>query len=351
MSKDMDTGELGERAQHLLKVLVEHYLKDGQPVGSRTLSKGSGLDLSPATIRNVMADLEEMGFVLSPHTSAGRVPTVQGYRFFVDSLLTVQELDGPAIARIRSEIEQESNSTSIAEHASQLLSQFTHFAGIVTAPRHNRETLRQVDFLPLTGNQVLVVLVLNHQDVQNRIIRTDRAYTSDELRRASNYVNANYAGRELSDVREQMLSELESARQTLNQMMITAVEVAQKGMVSDQGDSGDLFVSGQTNLMDFGELADMSQLRSLFDAFSNKRDLLHLLEQSHRAPGVHLFIGEESGFEVLDSCSVVTASYELDGEPLGVLGVIGPTRMSYERVIPIVDVTAKMVTAALNRSH
>lgn len=341
---------LSERAQYLLKVLIEHYIRDGQPVGSRTLSKDSALQLSAASIRNVMADLEDLGFVASPHTSAGRVPTVQGYRMFVDSLLTVRRLQGEEVRRIQDEVGHEVDQQGIIATASQLLSEFTNFAGLITIPSQVHETLRQVEFLPLSGNQVLVILVVNHQEVQNRIIQTDRAYTSNELVHAANYLNQSFAGMGLDAVRRQLLHELAGESENLSQMMKTVVAVAEKALFpSERGE--DLVVSGQTNLMEHGELADMARLRQLFNAFSQKRDILHLLDQSQRADGVKLFIGEESGYQMLDACTVVTSPYEVDGDTVGVLGIIGPTRMAYERVIPLVDVTARVVSAALNQRH
>ena len=341
---------LGDRAQFLLKALVEQYIRDGQPVGSRTLSKDAGLSLSAASIRNVMADLEELGFVASPHTSAGRVPTVQGYRMFVDSLLTVRGLDSDEVRRIEAELGYDAEPGAIIETASQILSEFTNFAGLITLPTQIHETLRQVEFLPLSENQVLVILIVNHHEVQNRIIRTDRVYTKSELQQAANYLNASFAGSDLEAVRQQLLKELERDRASLTDMMKTVVAVAERALIPTERPDG-LVVSGQTNLMEHGELADMERLRQLFNAFSQKRDILHLLDRSQVADGVRLFIGEESGYEMLDACTVVTSPYEVDGETVGVLGIIGPTRMAYERVIPLVDVTARVVGAALNQRH
>ena len=344
--------ELGERAQNLLKLLVEQYIRDGQPVGSRTLSRGTSLDLSPATIRNVMSDLEEMGLIRSPHTSAGRVPTVQGYRVFVDDLLAVQPLESDEVSRLAGDLEVEVRSAPAAQDvvaaASRMLSDFTRFVGVVTVPRKSHEYLRHVEFLPLSGGRVLVVLVLNRQEVQNRIIATDRPYSAGELVQAANYLNTHYAGRDLDDVRRDILQDLRATRDRLNEMTASVVEMAEKGLrLDDPG--GDYIVRGHTNLMDQGDPEDIERLRHLFDAFTEKRMLLHLLDRSQDAEGVQLFIGEESGYDVLDQYSVVTSRYEVDSEVVGVLGVIGPTRMAYERVIPVVDITARLLGAALNQ--
>jgi len=343
--------QLDERALYLFKTLVERYIRDGQPVGSRTLSRDSGLDLSAATVRNVMADLEESGLLHSPHTSAGRVPTVQGYRLFVDSLLTVARLDELAASRLRHGFDSESSAETLVESASELLSEVSSLASVVMLPRHEQVTLRHVEFLPLSGTRVLVILVVNQSEVQNRIIHTARKYSRQELDQAANYLNQVCMGRNLMDLRECLIEELRATRKSMNSMMLTAVEMADKAFVADS-DGDDVLVSGQTNLMGYGELADMDKLRQLFEAFREKRDLLHLLDQSLRARGVQIFIGSESGYDVLDSCSVVTAPYGTPEEGvIGVLGVIGPTRMAYERVIPLVDMTARLLGAALKHPH
>ena len=341
---------LSERAQHLLRILVERYIRDGQPVGSRTLSRDSGLDLSPATIRNVMSDLEEMGLVRAPHTSAGRVPTVQGYRLFVDTLLHVSPLGGDEVRRLREQLDATQDRGTLMGSASSLLSDITHLAGVVMLPRHEQVRLRQVEFLPLSDNQILAILVINKREVQNRIIRTERAFSPSELQQAANYINSLGSGKHMHELRDLLLQELQDAREQMNDLMIAAIEMAAQAIPAEP-EIDDFVVAGQTNLMGYNELADMEKLRQLFDAFHRKRDLLHLLDQCLGARGVQIFIGEESGYNVLDECSVVTAPYEVDGRVLGVLGVIGPTRMAYERVIPIVDVTARLLGAALNQVH
>ena len=342
---------LNERAQHLFRVLVERYIGDGQPVGSRTLSRDSGLDLSPATVRNVMADLEEIGLLRSPHVSAGRVPTVQGYRFFVDSLLKVAPVGDGQLEHLRSQLEVKGGRESLMNAATSLISEMTHMAGIVTLPRQERLILRHVEFLALSPERVLVVLVVNGSDVQNRIIHPGRPYSQAVLQQVGNYLNEVCAGKDLREVRESLLAELKEHRSSLDALMFTAIEMADKAFVREPGDEEALLVSGQTNLMEYGELADMEKLRHLFEAFREKTELLHILDQCLRADGLRIFIGEESGYEVLDGCSVITTPYEREGEVLGVLGVIGPTRMAYDRVIPIVDVTARLLGAALNQQH
>ena len=342
---------LNSRAQLLFRTLVERYIRDGRPVGSRTLSRDSGLDLSPATIRNVMADLEELGLLCAPHTSAGRIPTVRGYRLFVDTLLKIEPLVSEDVRKLKEQLDPGGDRDALMGTVSSFLSEITSMAGLVTLPRQEQLTLRQVEFLPLSEQQVLVIMVINEREVQNRIIRTDRDYSASELQQAGNYLTELCAGFDLSSSRDRVLEELRDHRERLNSMMLNAIEMANSAFADDQSQSESLLVSGQTNLMGYGELSDMSKLRHLFEAFNRKRDILHLLDQSVRADGVQIFIGEESGYEAFDDFSVVTAPYEVDGQMLGVLGVIGPTRMAYERVIPIVDVTARLVGAALNKNH
>jgi heat-inducible transcriptional repressor len=339
---------LNERTQHLLKILVERYIRDGQPVGSRTLARDAGLDLSPATVRNVMADLEELGYLRSPHTSAGRVPTARGYRFFVDALLNLRPLDDQAIEALRRRIDQPAqNGVELARSVSDLLSGITQLAGIVMLPRRKVVTLRHVEFLPLSENRVLAILVLNAREVQNRIIQTRRPYSVVELQQAASYLNAQFAGKNIQQAREALLRDLRETRDHLDRLMQTVVDMAEQTFETEP-DGEDYVVAGQTHLMQCADLSDLDKLRQLFDAFNHKRDLLHLFDQCLHAEGVQIFIGEESGFEVLQSCSVVTAPYTVEGQVLGVLGVIGPTRMAYDRVIPVVDATARLLAAVLN---
>lgn len=340
--------DLSERSLYLFRALVEHYISDGQPVGSRTLARETELDLSPATIRNVMADLEDMGLIVSPHTSSGRVPTARGYRLFIDSLMRMNQLDTTEVARIAAQLEPDADIKALLERTSSMLSEITHLAGIVMMPRVEQKSLQHVEFVHLADNRVLVILVMSDNEVQNRIIHTARTYSSSELQQASNYVNENFVGKDLKVVRDMLVQELKKTRDDANQIMQTAIKMAQRAMFGEESKNGDYVLAGQTNLMEVAELSDVEKLRRLFESFSQKRDILHLLDQAIHAKGVQIFIGEESGYDVLDACSVVTSPYAADGEVLGVLGVIGPTRMPYDRVIPIVDVTAKMLGAALN---
>ena len=337
---------LDSRAQHLLKSLIERYIAEGQPVGSRVLSRQSGLELSPATIRNVMADLEEMGFIASPHTSAGRVPTAKGYRFFVDTLLIVKALEDAEINELQGHL-QADRPQLLVNAAAQMLSQLTHFAGVVTTSRRREASFRHVEFMRLSDRRVLLIIVTAEGDVQNRILHTDRPYSQQQLLEASNFLNQHYAGQPFHTIRALLADELRQLREDVVGLMTAAVDAGDAAL-SDTGD--DLVVSGERNLLHAEDLAsNMDRLRRLFEVFEQKTSLMHLLDVTQRAQGVHLFIGGESGLAPLDECSVITAAYEVEGQVVGTLGVIGPTRMAYERVIPIVDVTAKLVSSALSQ--
>ena len=339
--------DLNERSLYLLKALVERYIQDGQPVGSRVLSKDSNLKLSPATIRNVMADLEDMGLIHSPHTSAGRVPTVSGYRLFVNSLLTVKPLDSIELNQLQISLQTENDEPGdVLNKTSKLLSDMTKMAGVVTLPRRESVALRHIEFLPMSNTRVLVIFVTDGQEVHNKIIHTDKLYSPAELQQAANYLNSVYAGRSLSKIREAIVKDMEKDRSRVNQGMIDAVNIA--NLTFSQKPKDDYVLSGETNLMGFSELSDMERLKQLFEAFSQKQGVIHLLDQCLLADGVQIFIGEESGYSAFDHCSLVTSSYSINDEVVGVLGVIGPTRMAYEKVIPFVDVTAKLLGAALN---
>ena len=353
MSPETNSSQLSERSLYLFKTLVEHFIQDGAPVGSRTLSKDLSLNLSPATIRNVMADLEDFGLLDSPHTSAGRVPTAKGYRLFVDSLLRVNDLNSIEVEKIAKELDPGNDFKSLMQRTSSMLSDITQLAGVVMLPRTEQSKLQHIEFVVLSGNRVLVILVVNDREVQNRIINTSRTYSASELQEASNYLNDIFAGKDLTYVRANILDELEKTKEQLSQSMQTAMEMAQLAFDYEKSkvNSDELFFSGETNLMDIAELCEVDKLKKLFNTFNQKRDILHLLEQAISADGIQIFIGEESGHDVLDDCSVVTSPYEVDGKILGVLGVIGPTRMHYERVIPIVDITAKMLGSALNLNN
>lgn len=342
----MTSDVISERASVLLKTLVESHIRDGQPVGSRTLVEQAGLPVSAATIRNVMSDLEERGYLISPHTSAGRIPTAMGYRLFVDSLLQVQPLGQQAITAMRSELNPDKSASELVQSASSLLSSITAQAGLVTVPRQEPGQLRQVEFLPLSGDRVLVILVINEREVQNRIIHTQRAFTEEQLREAANMVNQRFAGRPLQEVQEQIVREMRDARSQIDGYMQDALDLANQALDQDESED-EYLVAGESRLMDNATAGEMLKLRELFDAFEQKKDLLHLLERCARADGVQVFIGEEAGYDVFGDYSVITAPYSDGAQTLGVLGVIGPTRMAYERVIPIVDLTARMLSSAL----
>jgi heat-inducible transcriptional repressor len=347
MASDRTREQLDERAQTLLRILVDKYIRDGQPVGSRTLSRESGLDLSPATIRNIVSDLEELGFVSSPHTSAGRVPTNKGYRFFVDTLIKLTPPKGEELLRFSHSLDEAGGDPqALALSVSNLLSAVTSLAGIVTVPRRAQTAVRQIEFLPLSGHRVLAILVVNDREVQNKILNVRRDFGTDELKRASNYLNELLGGRSLAQVRDLLLAELKNTRATMNAQMVEAIELAQK-VFPEAEPEREFIVAGETNLMGVDQVGNVETLKSLFEAFGRQRDILHLLDQSMNADGVQIFIGHESGYQLLDSYSIVAAPYVSEDDTMGVLGVIGPTRMAYERVIPIVDITAKLLARAL----
>jgi len=339
----VETLVLNERAQTLLKALVERYIADGQPVGSRALSKLSGIGLSPASIRNVMADLEEMGFIASPHTSAGRVPTARGYRLFVDTLLRIKPLASVEVHQLEGQLQTE-NRQKLVSSASHLLSELTHFVGIVMTPRRSA-MFRHIEFLSLSDKRILLIIVSPEGDVQNRIIVTYKNYTPSELIEAANILNQHYAGHSFEEIRRRIHDDLKQLRENMSQLMTAALEAGSQAL---QEESDQVVVSGERNLLQVQDLsANVASLRKLLELFEQKTVLLQLLDVSSRAHGVQIFIGGESGLAPLDECSVITAPYEVDGQIVGTLGVIGPTRMAYERVIPIVDITAKLLSSAL----
>jgi heat-inducible transcriptional repressor len=342
--------QLEPRAQTLLKALVERYIADGQPVGSRALSKISGLDLSPATIRNIMADLEEMGYVASPHTSAGRVPTPRGYRLFVDTLLTVQHFDnqhgqhGVDAERMRLPAQQPQK---LIANAAQMLSSLTQFAGVVQSPRRE-SVFQQIEFLRLSEKRILLVIVDPRGDVQNRLLLTEADYTPAQLVQSANYLNQNFSGLTFDEVRNRLTHELRQLQHDIGGLMQTAVEAGSEAMAEG---SEEMVISGERNLLSVSALSsNMSSLRQMFEMFEQKTGLMQLLDMSSKAGGVQIFIGGESKLVPMDEMSVVTAPYEVNGKIVGTLGVIGPTRMAYERVIPIVDITAKLLSNALSNS-
>jgi len=352
MTSNMDI-EFSEREQHILKLLVDHYIAEGQPVGSRTLSRMPGIDISAASVRNVMGDLEQMGLLKSPHTSAGRIPTSKAWRVFVDTMLEVRQLDDKTINDFRTALDPKLSEQGLVKTASSYLSGFTRMAGMVTVPKHEGKALQQVEFLPLSDRRILAILIMNDSEVQNRIIRVDRDYEKDELEAFSRQLNAEYLGKSLQEVRDLLHEELQHKRDAMSKSMQFMIDVAGEVFVDpeDQRDENmdeNMIVAGETNLMRHADLSNMETLKELFDAFHSKRDIYHLLEQCLSADGVQIFIGRESGYDALGECSLVTAPYETDGKVLGVLGVVGPKRMAYDQVIPVVDIASKLLSAALN---
>jgi heat-inducible transcriptional repressor len=348
MRKQAEDG-LDERAQLVFKLLVEQYIADGTPVPSRALAGQPGVEVSPATVRNILADLEAQGLVKSPHTSAGKIPTNRGLRFFVDSLLRVQPLDEAQISQLQGELDPDLSPKELVESASNLLSHLTHMTCVITLPRMDQVALRHVEFLPLSGGRVLVILVLNDREVQNRVIRTDREYSESELNQAANFINREFGGLSLIKIREALLESMQADKDRMDSLMQTAIDVASRALGDGAEAAGnELVVAGETNLLDFS--GDTHQVRKLFEAFSRKGGILHLLDRCLDSPGIQLFIGEESGYRLLDELSLVTSAYEVKGQLAGVLGVVGPTRMAYQEVIPVVDVTARVLSAAMNYS-
>jgi heat-inducible transcriptional repressor len=339
---------LDERSRSLLKTLVERYIADGQPVGSRTLSRASGLELSPATIRNVMADLEDLGLIVSPHTSAGRVPTARGYRLFVDTMLTARPLDfaaTPELASMRGQLQPDQPQRVIAQ-AAQMLSSLSSFVGVVTAPK-KASVFRHIEFLRLGERRVLVILVAPDGDVQNRVIFTAHDPTQTQLVEAANYLNTHYSGRAIEEVRERLKGEVEALRGEIAALMLAAVQAGTDAMAENEDK---VVVSGERNLLGIEDLShDMAGLRKLFDMFEQKTQLMRLLDMSSRAEGVRIFIGGESQVVPFEELSIVSAPYEVDGHVVGTLGVIGPTRMAYDRMIQIVDITARLMGSALSQ--
>ncbi|MFE0500247.1 heat-inducible transcriptional repressor HrcA [Lysobacter soli] len=347
MSRKPADPSLDPRARQLLRTLIGRYIRSGEPIGSQTLARHAGLDVSPATIRNILADLEDAGLLSAPHSSAGRVPTPQGYRLFVDSLLQVRPLPETDVARLRGELPAGSGTQALLGSASELLSAMTHFVGVVSVPKREQFAFRRIDFVPLDGSRVLAILVFADNEVQNRIVLTRRPFDAGELERVANYLNAHFAGRTVADIRATLVRELRSAQDEMQVLLTQSVELAEQALAPG-GD--DMVLAGQTRLMGVQELADLDRLRDLFDTFSRKREILQLLERTVQAPGVRIFIGEETGLAPLEGMSLVTAPYVASGSGtvLGVLGVIGPTRMAYDRVIPVVQAAADALGAALN---
>ncbi len=337
---------LNERAQILLKTLVERYVSDGQPVGSRALQQFSGLDVSSATIRNVMADLEAMGLVASPHTSAGRVPTALGYRLFIDRLMVVQPLSEARVQQLESQL-QPANPTRLLTQASNVLSELTQFAGVVATPKRATITVHQIEFLRLSEKRVLLIIVMPDGEVENRVLVTHKDYSQAQLTEAGNFLSQHYADLGFGDIHQRVQNELRQLRHDMTALMSAAMAASDEAIGRK---NEDYVISGERNLLHINDLsANMSQLRNLFNVFEQKTELLQLLDAGRHAQGVHIFVGNESGLAGLDECSVVSAPYTANGQIVGSLAVVGPKRMNYERVVPIVDITAKLLSNALSQ--
>jgi heat-inducible transcriptional repressor len=335
---------MDDRSKLLLKTLIERYIEEGQPVGSRTLSRFSGLDLSAATIRNVMADLEEMGFVTSPHTSAGRIPTPRGYRLFVDTMLTIRPLEELASREVERSLYPDSPQ-KVINSAAQLLSSLTHFAGVVMTPKRS-QIFKHIEFLRLGEGKILLILVTPQGDVQNRILPTTQDYSPSQLVEASNYINAHFSGKSFSDISARLRAELDHLRGDIAGLMTLALE---NGVTDTKLTHPDMVISGERHLLDVGELSsNLTKLRKMFDMLEQKSVLMQLLDISSHADGIQIFIGGESELLPYEDLAVISAPYSVDGKIVGTLGVIGPTRMAYDRVIPIVDITSKLLSGALS---
>ncbi len=335
------------RALRLLRTLVARHIRDGAPVGSQTLAKHAGLAVSPATIRNLLASMEDAGLLSAPHSSAGRVPTAQGYRLFVDTLLQVKPLADVELNRLRHQLPAGTATQSLLGTTSELLSTMTHFVGMVSLPKRESFTFRQIDFVALDPQRVLAIVVFADGEVQNRVVQVRRLLAPSELEQAANYLNAHFSGQPLAHIRAALLHELRQARSEMERLLASSLDLAEQAFAPAGVD--DMLVAGQARLLGVQDLHDLDRLRSLFEAFAEKRELLQLLERTAKAQGMRVFIGEDTGLAPLDGMSVVAAPYGRDGQVLGVLGVIGPSRMAYERVIPVVEATADVLGAALSQ--
>jgi len=340
---------LNDRAAILLKQLVASYIEDGQPVGSRQLAQDAGLDISSATIRNVMSGLEKKGLVVAPHTSAGRIPTEQGLRLFVDSLLEVQPIEEKLVSQLQQQLDPDMEVNELVNHASQLVSEMTQMAGVVSVPKQTAAKLRHIEFLPLPEKRILAIMVTNEKDVQNKVLHLDKEYSADELQQAANYLNQQFTGQDVQQIRESLLRDLDHSRQAVDNVMKTVVEVANVALSDDEVMKPEFIVQGETNLVRYNETTNREQLQHLFEIFDRKREMLGLFDRCVHSDGVKIFIGHEAGFEGFGDCSVITAPYSVAGKAIGVLGVIGPARMNYDQVIPVVDITAKLLGDAMKQ--
>lgn len=343
--------KLDARAENVLKNLVTTYIKLGQPVGSRTLSKLPELGVSSATVRNVMADLEDLGLIAAPHTSAGRIPTAQGYRLFVDSMVRSSKLTREAVQHLSAELSRDSDPEELLAHASEVLSDLTQFAGVVVLPNYSLTRFYQLEFMSLSESRVLAILVTEDGRVQNRVLPVQQKFSESELVEAANYFNQRYKGQTLEEVRRLLVQDMQTDNDEMHKLNQSAMLAASRVIAEeDEKSPQDVLFSGEQQLLNVPELCQIETLQKLFDAFKTKRDLLNLLDRSMKAEGISVFIGEESGYSALGECSVIASPYEVDGQVIGTLGVIGPTRMAYDEVISVVDITSRLVSQALN-SH
>ena len=346
MTKEMKNKTPSDRAKRILSAIIDNYIEEGTPIGSKKLSTYNRFNLSSATIRNVMSDLEDLGFIASPHTSAGRIPTSKGYRFFIDRLLELQPVDNNEIASIKDTVSQtKSSNKDLATNVSTILSAITQLAGIVTVPKTQKSTLKEIDFIPLSEQRVLAIVVINDSEVENKILQMKRNYSRDELQISANYLNQNYVGRSFEYIKNDLLTKLKETSALANSLMNNIINIADELLINQNKD--EYVVTGKNQLLDFEELSDINRLKDLFDAFNEQQQLLQLLDKSMSTSNIQIFIGQESGYRIFDNCTLITAPYTNEMGSVGVLGVIGPTRIAYQRVIPIVDVTAKLLSQSL----
>jgi heat-inducible transcriptional repressor len=346
MTEEMKNKTPSDRAKQILSAIIDNYIEEGTPIGSKKLSSYNRFNLSSATIRNVMSDLEDLGFIASPHTSAGRIPTSKGYRFFIDRLLEFQPVDSNEIASIKDTVSQtKSSNKDLATNVSTTLSAITQLAGIVTVPKQHKSTLKEIDFIPLSEQRVLAIVVINDSEVENKILQMKRNFSRDELQISANYLNQNYVGRSFEYIKNNLLTQLKETSALANSLMNDIINIADELLTNQNKD--EYVVTGKNQLLDFEELSDMNQLKELFDAFNEQQLLLQLLDKSMSTSNIQIFIGQESGYKIFDNCTLITAPYTNEVGSVGVLGVIGPTRIAYQRVIPIVDVTAKLLSQSL----
>lgn len=346
MTEEMKNKTPSDRAKQILSAIIDNYIEEGTPIGSKKLSSYNRFNLSSATIRNVMSDLEDLGFIASPHTSAGRIPTSKGYRFFIDRLLEYQPVDSNEIASIKDTVSQtKSSNKDLATNVSTTLSAITQLAGIVTVPKQHKSTLKEIDFIPLSEQRVLAIVVINDSEVENKILQMKRNFSRDELQISANYLNQNYVGRSFEYIKNNLLTQLKETSALANSLMNDIINIADELLTNQNKD--EYVVTGKNQLLDFEELSDMNQLKELFDAFNEQQLLLQLLDKSMSTSNIQIFIGQESGYKIFDNCTLITAPYTNEVGSVGVLGVIGPTRIAYQRVIPIVDVTAKLLSQSL----